>query len=104
MSPVTEAPVKSAPVKTEAPKPATSDVVPAAATSPLPTPSQIKQRIVAVCGSTARSVSVAPRGGKHLQISVTVQTEAEAQRLSEKILDMPELAPFEVDLHVELRP
>lgn len=104
MSPVTEAPVKSTPVKPEAPKPASSAIVPAAATSPLPTPSQIKQRITAVCGSTARSVSVSSRGAKHLHISVTVQTEAEAQRLSEKILDLPELAAFEVDLHVELRP
>lgn len=86
------------------PTPASPPAKPTTASTVVSPSSRIKERIETLCGQAARQVQVISRGGKHLQIELAVASEAEAQRLSKVILDMPELAPYEVDLRVELRP
>ncbi len=80
-----------------------SGVAPSAARPSATTLAHLKQRIEAACGSGSHDIQVMSRGAKDLQVVVTVKSEAEAQRLSAKILEMPELAPYEIDLRVELR-
>jgi hypothetical protein len=63
----------------------------------------IQRKIEMVCGPTASYVEVTSQGPKVLQVRLSVRTEDEAKRLSRKILDMPELVPYEVDLNVDIK-
>ena len=68
------------------------------------TPAQLKRRIETTCGRSVRQVLVASQGPRNLQVRLTVRSEDEGQILSRKVLEMPELAAYEVNLSVEVKP
>jgi hypothetical protein len=65
---------------------------------------ELKRRIESVCGRAAREVEVVAQGGKDLQIHLKAANEAAAEQVWNRIKDMPELAPYKVDLRVTIQP
>ncbi len=101
------------PVPTAAPKPTTGNgIMQASATQPAAAPktpaltpqvlAQLKQRVETVCGSRGSKVEVVARGGNSLLLRFAVRNEADGQALGRQIMNLPELAPYQVDLKVEV--
>jgi hypothetical protein len=65
---------------------------------------QLRSRISKVCGGKVRDVEVVVRGENNLRIQLKVASADEAPRVSEKILNLPELGPYEVALDVQVAP
>jgi len=82
-----EAPAKSAPV-------ARTD----------PSIAHLKDRIQSICGNVGKNVELHASTGNRLTIRVQCATREEGERLSKRILEMPQLAPYEVSLDVKLVP
>jgi hypothetical protein len=74
----------------------------AAWTDARPNPAQLRSRIEAVCAGAAREVEVTAGTENNLRIRLKVASEPEAARLSEKVLGLPELAPYDVTLDVQV--
>jgi len=63
---------------------------------------RLKARIESVCGSGAMELRLVPQTGKNLLVEFKARDDAEAARLAEKILTMPELAKYHVDLDAKV--
>jgi hypothetical protein len=84
----------------EAEKPAE----PAKPVTPLtPNQAHIKRLIEAACGDAAQDVALKSAGDNRLTISLRVRSAGEGQHLGERILMMPELEPYKVELAMEVR-
>lgn len=98
---VADAPAKAAPSK-----PATAAAVTKPATAPTVSPevvAQVKQRIERSCGSKVRDLTVTASGKNQLDLHFCVKTESDGQLLGVQVLKMPELAPYKVELKVEVK-
>jgi hypothetical protein len=83
-------------------RPATREMEPA---KPLtPNQAHIKRLIEVACGDAGRDVVVKPIGNNRLVINLRVSNAGDGQRLGERILMMPELEPYKVDLDMEVKP
>ncbi|OAI54571.1 hypothetical protein AYO44_03235 [Planctomycetaceae bacterium SCGC AG-212-F19] len=60
------------------------------------------QRIQKVGGAKVQDIRIQSRGGNDCVIHVTVKNAADGQEVGKKIIDMPELTPYKVDLQVHL--
>ncbi len=112
--PVTQAPaaVTQAPVPdavTPAPRaPAAAATAPAAETPSGPMIpnagllTQLQNRVEQICGKAATDIHLVPKSRRDLLIQLTVRDDDTAARLSEKILTLPELAGYHVDLDVNV--
>jgi len=69
------------------------------------TPNQvhIKRLIEVTCGDAAQDVDMKAMGENRLSIALRVRSAGEGQRLGERILMMPELEPYKVDLAMEVK-
>ncbi|HXG12286.1 MAG TPA: BON domain-containing protein [Gemmataceae bacterium] len=67
-------------------------------------PAQLRSRIEAVCEGATRGVDVIIKSENSLGIRIKILRSTDAPRLSEKILNLPELAPYDVSLEVEVAP
>jgi hypothetical protein len=67
-------------------------------------PPQLRSRIEAVCEGKARGVEITARSEKELRILLQIASAADAPRLSAKVLNLPELGPYDVDLDVQITP
>jgi len=107
----------SAPAPVEKKAPAASDVPyvttgvvtfmdaePEAASTAAISPALLKQRIASVCGRDAKGVEVVVKSGTVLQVQVTTRRADVCERLAQKVLEMPELGPFQVDLQMQVVP
>jgi hypothetical protein len=67
-------------------------------------PWQLKRAVERACGMAARQVQVtgAPGGGLHVRVKV--RTEQDGQRLFDKLMSLPELAPHRVQFVVQVEP
>jgi len=65
---------------------------------------RLQQRIAAVCKKPAKDVEVTARYDKNVHILVKAATTQEAETLSGKVLQLPELEPFEVSLDIAVGP
>lgn len=70
------------------------------------TPNQlhIKRLVEVAVGDLARDLELKPQDGNRIVISLRVRNAADGQRLGERILAMPELEPYKVDLEMEVKP
>lgn len=75
---------------------------PAPAVAPKRSLAELRQRIEKVCGSEAREVEVVQQSAKSLRIQFKVARVEDGPRLSEKILRLPELAPYEVAMEIRV--
>jgi hypothetical protein len=78
---------------------------PAAAPAPALTPqvvSQIKKRVESTCGKKGRKVDLKVLPNHEVQVRFSVRTEADGQELGRQIINLPELAPYKVDLKVSV--
>jgi hypothetical protein len=66
--------------------------------------SRLRERIDAICGGPGKSVEIQATGEKRLMIRVQCATREEGERLSRRILQLRELAPYEVSLDIKLVP
>jgi len=64
----------------------------------------IKRLVETACGDAAHYVQLKPAGNNRLVITLCVRNAIEGQRLGERILVMPELEPYKVDLEMEVKP
>jgi hypothetical protein len=69
-----------------------------------PFASRLRERIDAICGGAEKNVEIQTTGEKRLLIWVQCATREEGERLSRRILQLRELAPYEVSLHIKLVP
>jgi hypothetical protein len=96
---------EAAPVKPVPAKPAPAKSAPAKPAQPLdPATKALKDRIQSACGRTGKNVEVQTSPGNHLTIKVQCTTREEGERLSKQILEVPDLAPYEVSLDVKVVP
>jgi hypothetical protein len=65
-------------------------------------PYQVKRQVERVAGMSARQVQVigVPGGGLHIRLKV--RTQADGQRLLDKLMQMPELAEHQVQFQVQV--
>lgn len=92
-------PVKSPPSANAADKPKdTANTKPLTANQ-----THIKRLIEVACGDAAREVELRSLGENRLTIALKVRSAGEGQRLGERILLMPELEPYKVDLEMEVK-
>jgi hypothetical protein len=84
----------------------TSGVVTFDDPEPTATPSayDLKKRIAKACGHAAKDVEVVIKSNTCLGVQLRVHDAAAADRISETILGMPELACYEIDLNVQVMP
>jgi hypothetical protein len=66
------------------------------------TPLDLRKCIEAACEGGARDIEVIARPGGSLRIQFKVANPADATRLSEKVLHLPDLAMFDVSLDIEV--
>jgi len=81
----------------------------AAAPQPTSVPSalvrhQLKQRVEAVCGKAASDVEVNVQPNKRLVVQMKARTKDEGEQLGLRIMALPELAPYQVDLAISVKP
>jgi hypothetical protein len=69
-----------------------------------PATARLKDRIQTACGHAGKNVEVHASSGNRLTIKVQCATREEGERLSKQILELRELAPYEVSLDVKLVP
>jgi hypothetical protein len=69
-----------------------------------PFTSRLRERIDAICGGAGRNVEIQSTGEKRLKILVQASNREEAERLSRRILQLRELAQYEVSLDIKLIP
>jgi hypothetical protein len=65
---------------------------------------KLKDQIGGVCGGAAKHVEIESLGGSRLMIRMECSTRDEGERLSRKVLQMRELAPYEVSLEMKIVP
>jgi hypothetical protein len=65
---------------------------------------RLKERIGAICGDAAKNVEIHALGEKRLMIRAQCATREEGERLSRRILQLRELAPYAVSLDMKLVP
>ncbi|HEY1858819.1 MAG TPA: hypothetical protein VGG61_00585 [Gemmataceae bacterium] len=65
---------------------------------------RLKDRVQSVCGHAGKNVEVHASPGNRLTIKVQCATREEGERLSKQILELRELAPYEVSLDMKLVP
>jgi hypothetical protein len=65
---------------------------------------KLKEQIGGVCGGAARHLEIDSLGGSRLMIRMECSTREEGERLSRKVLQMRELAPYEVSLETKVVP
>jgi hypothetical protein len=63
---------------------------------------RLKTRIESVCGKGALDIRLVPESRRNLRVELTVPDDDTAALLSEKILSLPELAAYHVDLDVKV--
>ena len=63
---------------------------------------RLKTRVESVCGKLALEIRLVPESRRNLRVELTVPDDDAAAALSEKILSMPELAAYHVDLDVKV--
>lgn len=81
------------------------DVPPPAPVQTAPQPlAQLRSRIEAACAGVGRDVEIVSQSGNALKIQLKVSEAIDAPKVSEKILNLPELAPYEVSLEVKVMP
>jgi hypothetical protein len=61
---------------------------------------QMKEQIERVCGVGAMDVHVVRRSATNLLVHFKARSEAEGEQLAERVLTMPQLAPYHLDLDV----
>jgi hypothetical protein len=64
----------------------------------------LRERIVGICGDAGKNVEIQTKGEKRLMIRVQCATREEGEGLSRRILQMRELAPYEVSLEIKVAP
>jgi hypothetical protein len=64
----------------------------------------LRERINAICGDGGKNVEIQTKGEKRLMIRVQCATREEGEGLSRHILQMRELAPYEVSLEIKVAP
>jgi hypothetical protein len=77
-------------------------VPPAAATPPIPVPARLKEQIEHACGTGAIDVCVLACSATKVLVQFRARSEVEGERLAQKVLAMPELALYHVDLDVKV--
>jgi hypothetical protein len=101
--PHSAAPAGSFAVNVVPPLPAVPHAVPpSAATPPIPVPARLKEQIEHACGTGAIDVHVVARSATNVLVQFRARSEVEGERLAEKVLTMPELALYHVDLDVKV--
>jgi hypothetical protein len=65
---------------------------------------QIKQHVEAVCGKAARDVEVNVQPNNRLVVQMKVHSKEEGEQLGQRIMALPELAPYQVDLAMAVKP
>jgi hypothetical protein len=65
---------------------------------------RLKERIDAISGGAGKHVEIQATGEKRLMIRVQCATREEGERVSRRILQLRELAPYEVSLDIKLLP
>jgi hypothetical protein len=65
---------------------------------------KLKEQIGGVCGGAAKHVEIESLGGSRLMIRMECAARDEGERLSRKVLQMRELAPYEVSLEMKIVP
>ena len=65
---------------------------------------QILKRIEETCGGAARDLRVQSAGDNQCTILCKVRNKTEGQEIGRKIMNLPELAPYKVDLQVQVQP
>jgi hypothetical protein len=63
---------------------------------------RLREQVERACGVGARDVRVLRRSASDLLVQFKVRNEAEAEQLAERVLSMPELAPYHLDLDVSV--
>jgi hypothetical protein len=83
-----------------------SDPAPQVPSRPGPTSLQARmtRAIENTCGSAAREVEVIVRSNNSLLVRFKVHSATEGERLSQQVLQMPELGPYQVNLEVKVSP
>jgi hypothetical protein len=64
---------------------------------------QVKQRVLAACGKSARDVEVIARSNVNLLIRLKVPDVAMGEQLGPQILALPDLEPYQVDLEIQIQ-
>jgi hypothetical protein len=62
----------------------------------------LQQRIERVCTGQARDVQVVPESSNSLLVRMKVRNIATGQQVGQKVLSLPELAPYQVKLEVQI--
>ena len=65
---------------------------------------QIHKRIEELGAGAIRDLRMQTTGDHQCVIQFNVRSRAEGQEIGQKIMNMPELAPFKVDLQVQVQP
>lgn len=65
-------------------------------------PRMLQQRIERVCTGQARDVQVVPESSNSLLVRMKVRNIATGQQVGQKVLSLPELAPYQVKLEVQI--
>jgi hypothetical protein len=63
---------------------------------------RLTARVRSTCGTGAAEVKLIPQSARDLRVEFKVHSDADGARIAEKILLMPELAPYHVDLDVKV--
>src|SRR5262249_5529746 len=65
-------------------------------------PPALKKRIEQACGRTARELAIAEDAPQSLSIRFAVRSQADAQKVTQQILQIPELVPYQVSFEVRV--
>jgi hypothetical protein len=65
---------------------------------------QILRRIDELGGPAVHDVRIQSAGGNQCVIQLKVRSRQEGQEIGQKIMNLPELAPFKVDLQMQVEP
>jgi hypothetical protein len=63
---------------------------------------RLTARVEVVCGGSASEVKLIPQTARDLRVQLKVRNDADGARLAEKVLQIPELASYHVDLDVRV--
>jgi hypothetical protein len=97
-NPRSTTPPVPAPIKADDPTTAAHSAVHSAS----PTPAALKHRVESVCGAAAADVDLVVRSATDVLVKFRVRDAVEGERLAGKVLSMPELAAYHVDLEVKV--
>lgn len=89
----------------EVPATVAPSVTPASASQTPPegpfSPLKLKRRLERVCGMAAREIHVMGDSASGLRIRIKARNEEEGQRLFDQVMQLPELAPYQVKLQIQ---